>query len=111
MKNESIYNDVCQWLDSIMDYDNNDGKLKCNFTSYDDLVDDLKALVFENREKEDTTNYEQGYKDCLLDMKKRVSDMIAYQKKTFGIFNVDAGLYGVLGHIVIKLEEEDENAN
>ena len=49
--------------------------------------------------------YIQGYDQALCDIKKRVIEIIDYQKKEWFETNADIGLYTILGHIV-ELEEE-----
>lgn len=44
-KEEVLIQKVSEWLDSILVYDN-DGDLKCNnFKSYDELIEDLKKSI------------------------------------------------------------------
>lgn len=38
---------VCDYLDSLLYYDEHDGMLKCNFTSFDKFIEDLKKVLEE----------------------------------------------------------------
>lgn len=49
MNKEKMIDKVINWLESIMYYSvNNSGKLTCDFTDFDELVEELKKAIKDN---------------------------------------------------------------
>lgn len=38
-------NNVCDYLDRLLYYDEHDGMLKCNFTSFDEFIEDFRKAM------------------------------------------------------------------